>query len=68
MQIGRINQFRQIGFASPEEYGMRSTNSLYGKDILDISALTRADIDLIFQTAAVMKKRLKQKNQKELVS
>ena len=40
---------------------MRSTNSLYGKDILDISALTRADIELIFQTAQIMKKRLKQK-------
>ncbi len=43
---------------------MRSTNSLYGKDILDISALTRADIELIFQTAQIMKKRLKQKIKK----
>ena len=39
---------------------MRCTNSLYGKDILDISALTLADIELIFRTADVMKKRLRQ--------
>jgi len=43
---------------------MRSTNSLYGKDILDISALTLADIELIFQTADTMKKRLNQKIKK----
>lgn len=43
---------------------MRSINSLYGKDILDISALTLADIELIFQTAGTMKKRLKQKIKK----
>ena len=38
---------------------MRCTTSLYGKDVLDVSALTLADIDLIFQTADRMKKRLK---------
>lgn len=43
---------------------MRSTNSLYGKDILDISALTLADMELIFQTADTMKKRLNQKIKK----
>lgn len=43
---------------------MRCANSLYGKDILDISALTLADIELIFQTAGIMKRRLKQKIKK----
>ena len=43
---------------------MRCTTSLYGKDVLDVSALTLADIDLIFQTADRMKKRLKQKIKK----
>ena len=43
---------------------MRCTNLLYGKDILDISALTLADIELIFRTADVMKKRLKQEIKK----
>ena len=39
-------------------------NLLHGKDILDISTLTREELTLIFQTADVMKKRLRQKTKK----
>ena len=39
-------------------------NLLHGKDILDISTLTREEITLIFQTADTMKKRLRQKAKK----
>ena len=39
-------------------------NLLHGKDILDISTLTREELTLIFQTADTMKKRLRQKTKK----
>ena len=39
---------------------MAGKNGLYGKDVLDISTLTLAELELIFQTANLMKKRLTQ--------
>lgn len=43
---------------------MHHLNPLYGRNILNISDLSLADLELIFKTASVMKSRLRQSNKK----